>query len=58
MIDLDAYFVRIVYTGPHSASLDVLRALHELHPATITFEAIDVLLDRDIDLAPSAIDAA
>lgn len=57
MIDLDAYFVRIGYTGPRNASLDVLRALHELHPAAITFEAIDVLLDRDIDLAPAAIDA-
>jgi len=57
MVDLDAYFARIGYSGPREPTLDVLRALHALHPAAITFEAIDCLLDRGIDLTPEAVDA-
>lgn len=57
MIDLDAYFARIGYTGPREPSLDVLRALHALHPAAIPFEAIDCLLDRGVDISPEAVDA-
>lgn len=37
-VDLDAYFERIGYSGPRTATLDVLRALHRLHPAAIPFE--------------------
>ncbi|HEX5378363.1 MAG TPA: arylamine N-acetyltransferase [Phenylobacterium sp.] len=57
MIDLDAYFARIGYQGPREPTLETLRALQALHPAAIPFEAIDVLLDRGIDLAPQAVDA-
>ncbi|WP_337186622.1 arylamine N-acetyltransferase [Phenylobacterium sp.] len=57
MTDLDAYFARIGYDGPRDASLATLRALHRLHPAAIPFEAIDVLLDRGIDISPQAVDA-
>lgn len=57
MIDLDAYFARIGYSGPREPTLDVLRALHALHPAAIPFEAIDCLLDRGVDIAPEAVDA-
>ena len=57
MIDLDAYFARIGYDGPRTPTLETLRALHLLHPAAIAFEAIDVLLDRGIDLDPAAVDA-
>lgn len=56
-VDLDAYFARIGYSGPRAATLGVLRAIHALHPAAIPFEAIDVLLDRGIDLSPAAVDA-
>jgi N-hydroxyarylamine O-acetyltransferase len=56
-VDLDAYCARIGYRGPRMATLETLRALHALHPASIVFEAIDVLLDRGIDLAPAAVDA-
>lgn len=56
-VDLAAYFDRIGYSGPAEPSLDVLRALHELHPAAIPFEAIDVMLDRGIDISPAAVDA-
>jgi N-hydroxyarylamine O-acetyltransferase len=57
IVDLDAYFARIGYSGPREATLEVLGALHELHPAAITFEAIDVLLGRGVDLSPAAVDA-
>ena len=56
-VDLDAYCARIGYRGPRTATLETLRALHALHPASIAFEAIDVLLDRGVDLAPAAVDA-
>lgn len=57
MIDLDAYFARIGYAGPRDPTAEVLRALHALHPAAIPFEAIDVLLERSVDIAPAAVDA-
>jgi N-hydroxyarylamine O-acetyltransferase len=55
-VDLDAYFSRIGYNGPHTPTLDTLRALQALHPAAIPYEAIDVLLGLGIDIAPAAID--
>jgi N-hydroxyarylamine O-acetyltransferase len=56
-VDLDAYFARIGYHGLRTPTLATLRALQELHPAAITFEAIDILLGRGIDISPAAIDA-
>ena len=56
-IDLDRYFARIGYTRTPRADLDTLRALTELHPAAITFEAVDVLLGRPVDISPGAIQA-
>jgi len=50
MIDLDAYFARIGYTGPHTATLQTLRALHALHPMSIPFENLDPLLRRPVRL--------
>ena len=56
-VDLGAYFDRINYHGPAEPTLAVLRRLHQLHPAAIAFEAIDVLLDRGIDISPAAVNA-
>jgi N-hydroxyarylamine O-acetyltransferase len=56
-VDLAAYFQRIGYAGPAAPTLETLRALQRLHPAAIPFEAIDVLLDRGIDISPRAVDA-
>ncbi|MBV8635294.1 MAG: arylamine N-acetyltransferase [Burkholderiaceae bacterium] len=53
---LDAYCARIGYTGPRAPTLDTLRALQQLHPAAIPFEAIDVLLDRPVLLASEVVD--
>ena len=57
MVDLDAYFHRIAYDGPRAPTLAVLRRLHALHPAAIPFEALEVLLDRGVDISPAAVDA-
>jgi len=56
-VDLDAYCARIGYRGPRAPTLETLQALLTLHPASMVFEAIDVLLDRGIDLSPAAVDA-
>jgi len=56
-IDLDRYLARIGYRGTPRADLETLRALTELHPAAIPFEAIDVLLGRPVDLSPDALQA-
>jgi N-hydroxyarylamine O-acetyltransferase len=56
-IDLDRYLARIGYRGTPRADLDTLRALTELHPAAIPFEAIEVFLRRPVDLSPAAIQA-
>jgi N-hydroxyarylamine O-acetyltransferase len=50
MIDLDAYFARIGYTGPPTATLETLRALHALHPMSIPFENLNPLLGRPVRL--------
>lgn len=51
MLDLDAYFARIGYTGPRDSTLATLRALHALHPAAIPFENLDPLLGKPVSLA-------
>jgi len=56
-LDLDAYFSRIGYAGPREATLDVLRAVHGLHPASIAFENLDPLLGRRIHLDMASVSA-
>ena len=56
-VDLQAYCRRIGYGGPLEPTLKTLRALQAHHVAAIPFEAIDVLLDRRIDISPAAVDA-
>lgn len=56
-VDLQAYCRRIGYGGPLEPTLATLRALQAHHVAAIPFEAIDVLLDRGIDISPTAVDA-
>jgi len=57
LVDLAAYLDRIGYNGPVAPTLETLRALQAHHVAAIPFEAIDVLLDRGVDIAPAAVDA-
>jgi N-hydroxyarylamine O-acetyltransferase len=55
-IDLDAYFKRIGYTGPRTATLQTLRTLHALHPAAIAFENLDPLRSVRIRLDPASVE--
>ncbi len=48
--DLDAYLARIGYTGPRTATMDTLEALHVLHPAAIPFENLNPLLGFPVAL--------
>lgn len=48
--DLDAYFERIGYEGPQTATEQTLRTLHELHPQAIPFENLNPFLGISIKL--------
>ena len=50
VLDLDAYFRRIRYTGSRAPTLATLRALHLHHVLAVPFENLDVLLDRTLSL--------
>ena len=56
-IDLDAYFARIGYRGPREPSLEVLTALHGLHPQAIPFESLDALLGRPVRIDAASLEA-
>ncbi|MEX3694009.1 arylamine N-acetyltransferase [Paraburkholderia sp. BR14263] len=49
-LDLDAYFARIGYDGPRTATLAVLRELQRLHPLAIPFENLDPLAGRHVSI--------
>ncbi|MDR0779866.1 MAG: arylamine N-acetyltransferase [Pseudomonadales bacterium] len=46
LAQLEQYFQRIGYTGPRSATLETLCALHRLHPLAIPFENLDPWLGQ------------
>jgi N-hydroxyarylamine O-acetyltransferase len=54
--DLDAYFDRIGYTGPPSATLDTLEAIHAQHPQAIPFENLNPLLHWPVRLDAASIE--
>lgn len=56
MTNLDAYFSRIDFSGETTATLTTLDTLHQCHAASIPFENINVLLNKGINLDPTAID--
>lgn len=56
VIDLPAYLNRIGYSGSLEPTPELLAEFVKRHMAAIPFEAIDVLLDKGVDLAPEAID--
>ena len=56
-IDLEAYFRRIGYSGPRSATLDVLQAVLRAHVGAIPYEALNPLLGRPVSLATEALEA-
>lgn len=54
---LDAYLARIGYTGPRTATLDTLQAVHALHPAAIPFENLNPLLGWPVSLEVQTLQA-
>jgi N-hydroxyarylamine O-acetyltransferase len=50
VIDLDAYFTRIGYTGPREPNLETLRTIHLRHVTSIPFENLNPLLQRPVKL--------
>ena len=54
-IDLEAYFGRIGYDGPHVPDLGTLRALHRLHPMAIPFENLHTLMGQRVALDPASL---
>ena len=57
MIDLDAYFARIGYSGSRDASLATLRELHRLHPQAIAFENLSPMMDRPVPIDAASLHA-
>lgn len=57
MLDIDAYFRRVGYSGPPEPTLDTLRALHGLHPRAIPFENLDTLRRRPVRLDVESLQA-
>jgi N-hydroxyarylamine O-acetyltransferase len=55
-INLENYFARIGYQGSRAATLDVLRAIHRLHPAAIPFENLNPLTRRPVSLELEAVE--
>jgi N-hydroxyarylamine O-acetyltransferase len=55
-VNLENYFARIGYQGPRAATLEVLRAIHRLHPAAIPFENLNPLTRRPVKLEPEAVE--
>ncbi|MDR6379270.1 arylamine N-acetyltransferase family protein [Paraburkholderia caledonica] len=49
-LNLDNYFERIGYTGPRAPALEVLKAIHRLHPRAIPFENLNPLTRRAVKL--------
>jgi N-hydroxyarylamine O-acetyltransferase len=54
---LDAYLARIGYSGPRTATIDTLEAVHALHPAAIPFENLDPLLGLPVSLDVDSLQA-
>jgi N-hydroxyarylamine O-acetyltransferase len=55
-IDIDAYFVRIGYTGERTPTLGTLRALHRQHTEAIPFENLNPLLRWPVRLDASSLE--
>jgi N-hydroxyarylamine O-acetyltransferase len=56
MIDLDAYFRKVGFTGRAAADRATLAALSRLHPQAIAFENLDPLLGVPVRLDPAALE--
>ena len=56
-LDLDAYLLRISYSGPTEPSEAALATLQRAHLAAIPFENLDIMLGRGVQLDLDSIQA-
>ena len=56
MLDLDAYFRRVGYRGPRTATLETLRVLHAQHAAAISFENLNPLAGWPVKLDSASVE--
>lgn len=56
-VNLDAYFARIGYRGPKTATLETLRSIHTLHTEVISFENLNPLLKLPVCLDTASLEA-
>ncbi len=57
VLDLDAYFARIGYTGETRTTVETLRAIHLAHGTHIPFENLDIHLGRSIRIDLESVQA-
>ena len=50
MLDLDAYFRRIDYTGITDPTIEILRGIHVAHRCAVPFENLDIHMGVPISL--------
>jgi N-hydroxyarylamine O-acetyltransferase len=55
-VDVEAYFQRIGYVGPHDPTLETLAEINLHHPQVIPFENLDPLLKRPVVLSAEALE--
>jgi N-hydroxyarylamine O-acetyltransferase len=55
-VDVEAYFQRIGYAGPHEATLETLAEINLHHAQIIPFENLDPLLGRPVVLSAEALE--
>ena len=56
MLDLDAYFARVGYTGLRAPTLETLRVLHARHVAAIPFENLNPLAGWPVHLDGASVE--
>ena len=55
-VDVETYFQRIGYAGPHDPTLETLAEINLHHPQVIPFENLDPLLKRPVVLSTEALE--
>lgn len=56
-LDIEAYFRRIGYSGPRTATLDTLKELQFRHPCAIPFENLSPFLGHAVELDRATLEA-
>jgi N-hydroxyarylamine O-acetyltransferase len=55
-VDLDAYFLRIGFTGERAPTLETLRTIHRLHPRAIPYENLNALMKWPVPLDAASVE--